>query len=672
MDSAQLRRDPSPEAERTRGVLQHLNLGFAVLFSVELVTKITALGVRSYACDPWNDLDLLVVLISWLTFSDSSALGAFKSLRTLRGLRPLRLISRVPAIQIVIEALGWTFCRIANVLFVLLIIQLLFAVLGVQIFGGRLASCMLFVPPPSSALGLPPTDPTFRGATLLLPMQALPNKTVCEAASEELTRVYAANAIAYGSLCDRKELMGETRCHLLWHNPVSGFEHVGDGLVTLMEIATLQGWAKIMHRARNMRGLYLSPGEPGDADIAAESEPAAAIFFIAYILVVGFLLIKLFVATVIDNFNRIRDKRSGYAYMTEQQKEWVETRKLVQASKPLREDSPPSGNIVSFIRGWAFKIVTHRFFELLILSLICANVLLMMFIVYLPPWRDPSYDLSGAATLFSWIFFAEAMLKLFGLGPRRYFENSWNWFDFFVTAITMVDILSGSPSSNESAISTDAAQGFIFNPMLLRVLRMFRILRLIRLVRNAKGLRTLLNTVLACAPSIAIIIALLAITCVIFAAVGMNLFGDVIPQPSLGYGGDWPAFDNFGGSMLIMVVMATSERWPALMRACAVQPPFCGTQAGTPANAEGNNTDCGAPTVVVVLFFVLFQLLGALLMLNLMVGVVVDEFSSTSIRENMRVSQICIAEVSQQQRTASARQPAGREAQKDRSRNFIP
>ena len=65
--------------------------------------------------------------------------------------------------------------------------------------------------------------------------------------------------------------------------------------------------------------------------------------------------------------------------------------------------------------------------------------------------------------------------------------------------------------------------------------------------------------------------------------IGMALFGNIIEQPHLGYGGEWPTFDNFPDAMLIMVVMATSEQWPSLMRASMVQPPFCGEAAGTPS-----------------------------------------------------------------------------------------
>ena len=182
-----------------------------------------------------------------------------------------------------------------------------------------------------------------------------------------------------------------------------------------------------------------------------------------------------------------------------------------------------------------------------------------------------------------------------------------------------------------------------FNPMLLRLLRMAKIARLVRLVRSAKGLRTLLTTISKCLPALGNVISLLGLCCLIFATMGMALFGDVIPQEQLGYGGSWPAFDTFGGAMLQMIMMATSEQWPSIMRACTVVAPFCGVQAGTPADADYD--DCGAPTGVAVVFFVLYQLLGSLLMMNLTVGVVVDQFSSSSIQENMCASKACLPQM---------------------------
>jgi hypothetical protein len=177
----------------------------------------------------------------------------------------------------------------------LLTSQLVFAILGVQLFGGRLASCVLYIPPPSSRLALPPSDPAFRGDTLLVPMRGFANRSACEGAAAGLEAAYDLGRIASGTLCDRAELVGnlsETRCRLLWHLPISGFEDVGQGLLTLTEVATLQGWGRLAHVARHARGLFVAPSTPGDESLAPGSSVAAVLFFILYILIMGFLLIK--------------------------------------------------------------------------------------------------------------------------------------------------------------------------------------------------------------------------------------------------------------------------------------------------------------------------------------------------------------------------------------------
>ena len=88
----------------------------------------------------------------------------------------------------------------------LLTSQLVFAILGVQLFGGRLASCVLYIPPPSSRLALPPSDPAFRGDTLLVPMRGFANRSACEGAATGLEAAYDLGRIASGTLCDRAEL----------------------------------------------------------------------------------------------------------------------------------------------------------------------------------------------------------------------------------------------------------------------------------------------------------------------------------------------------------------------------------------------------------------------------------------------------------------------------------
>ena len=69
--------------------------------------------------------------------------------------------------------------------------------------------------------------------------------------------------------------------------------------------------------------------------------------------------------------------------------------------------------------------------------------------------------------------------------------------------------------------------------MLLRMLRMFRVARLVRLVRSAKGVRTLLLTIGDCIPALLNVCSMLLLVALIYATVGMSLFGAVIEQKHL-------------------------------------------------------------------------------------------------------------------------------------------
>lgn len=641
VDSPRLAADRSISADQMRSVIATFNFVFSVLFTVEMGIKLIALGCKGYFCNYFNMLDAFCVFVGWATIvPGGEQLGALKSLRTLRGLRPLRLITRIPSMAIVIEALIRALPAIGNVALVLLVFWLVFAILGVQVFGGSLSTCMLFVPGPLSG-----------GKQLLIPMTALQNQSVCEAMALDLDAVYErallpgalpslgapgsassslSTSFAPGSLCawpaaPRPPVGNQTRCRLLWHQETSGFNNVGESLLTLTEVALLQGWSGIMHKAMAARGAGLAPLEPpSDGTYTV----VGAAFFVIFVLVGGFMLIKLFAGVVIDKFNRLRDERSGSAFMSDEEKEWVETRKLVQATRPLCQENVPSQPLRKFLYG----IAAHKVTEYLVMLMILLNVGFMAITsTYRPPGEEPPAWHVAVELVFTWFFLGEAAIKLVALFPRGYFRVAWNCFDFFLCSVSVFDMAFAGQLSGAS-----------FNPMLLRLLRMFRIARLIRLVRSAKGLRTLLLTISRCMPALGIICSLICLNAIIFATIGMSLFGHVIPQPHLGYGGEWPAFDFFPSAFLLMIVMATSEQWPTLMRAVAVQPPFCGAAAGM--EPDGSDADCGVSWVTAAVFFVLYQFLGALLMMNLMVGVVVDEFSNTSIQQNMRVPQTAISE----------------------------
>ena len=66
-----------------------------------------AFSEEAYVKSPWNLLDLVIVMVSFLVLAaeEFPALAPLKSLRVLRVLRPLRLLSRNPGMKLVITSL---------------------------------------------------------------------------------------------------------------------------------------------------------------------------------------------------------------------------------------------------------------------------------------------------------------------------------------------------------------------------------------------------------------------------------------------------------------------------------------------------------------------------------------------------------------------------------------
>ena len=119
-----------------------------------------------------------------------------------------------------------------------------------------------------------------------------------------------------------------------------------------------------------------------------------------------------------------------------------------------------------------FNFVKHSIFENTITVFIGLNTLVMAI-------RHDGMPLSMSRTLeylnyvFAFIFNAEMIMKLIGLGYKQYFDDSWNMFDAFVVIATDVGLVLNFLSAG-SSFSTAAT-----------VVRAFRIMRIIRLVRKS-------------------------------------------------------------------------------------------------------------------------------------------------------------------------------------------
>ena len=99
-------------------VLYYADVFFCLFFSVEMIMKVIAYGLRKYFTNWWCCLDFFIVTVSVISIyysetphskvtsnTSSSSLSVLRVLRTMRALRPLRALSRFQGMRVVVDAL---------------------------------------------------------------------------------------------------------------------------------------------------------------------------------------------------------------------------------------------------------------------------------------------------------------------------------------------------------------------------------------------------------------------------------------------------------------------------------------------------------------------------------------------------------------------------------------
>ena len=102
-------------------------------------------GEKTYLKDPWNILDFIIVMFSILTWIMEATAGAdisfIRGFRALRALRPLRVVSKNEGIKTVVNSLLLSIPALLNVLLIVLLFLMVFGILGIQLFMGKLGDC---------------------------------------------------------------------------------------------------------------------------------------------------------------------------------------------------------------------------------------------------------------------------------------------------------------------------------------------------------------------------------------------------------------------------------------------------------------------------------------------------------------------------------------------------
>lgn len=170
------------------------------------------------------------------------------------------------------------------------------------------------------------------------------------------------------------------------------------------------------------------------------------------------------------------------------------------------------------------------------------------------------------------IFVLEIILKLYAYGAA-FFKDAWNIFDVFIVLISIMPMIK-----------------FLSSMRAFRIFRMFRALRALRMMKRLEKLRVIVQALLGALPSVGWVVVLLLIIYYVFAVIGTNLFSTLSPEY---FGTLWRTLYT-----LFQVTMADDLG-----------------NISRPLLASG----FGA-----VMYFVSFVALSSILVLNVIVGVVVD------------------------------------------------
>uniref|UniRef100_A0A672Y8E4 Calcium voltage-gated channel subunit alpha1 I n=1 Tax=Sphaeramia orbicularis TaxID=375764 RepID=A0A672Y8E4_9TELE len=122
------------QPEELTNVLEICNIVFTSMFSLEMILKLTAFGSFNYLRNPYNVFDGIIVIISVCEIIGQSD-GGLSVLRTFRLLRVLKLVRFMPALRRQLVVLMKTMDNVATFCMLLMLFIFIFSILGMHIFG---------------------------------------------------------------------------------------------------------------------------------------------------------------------------------------------------------------------------------------------------------------------------------------------------------------------------------------------------------------------------------------------------------------------------------------------------------------------------------------------------------------------------------------------------------
>uniref|UniRef100_A0A3B3V8Q0 Voltage-dependent L-type calcium channel subunit alpha n=1 Tax=Poecilia latipinna TaxID=48699 RepID=A0A3B3V8Q0_9TELE len=623
---------PEDDSNSTNHDLEQVEYVFLIIFTIETFLKILAYGLvmhpSSYIRNGWNLLDFVIVIVGLfsvvletMTHKSSGEQATthhmpgkpggldVKALRAFRVLRPLRLVSGVPSLQIVLNSIMKAMVPLLHIALLVLFVIIIYAIIGLELFIGRMHRTCYYI-----------------GTDNYVEDEPVP----CAFAG-------------YGRQCT----VNGSECRGRWDGPnggITNFDNFFFAMLTVFQCITMEGWTDVLYWMNDAIGFELP-----------------WVYFVSLVIFGSFFVLNLVLGVLSGSFSKEREKakaRGDFQKLREKQQmeedlcgymDWItqaeDMDELDEDGNPrnhtLMEDnnanvktlmlfvslcllaSLPASETASentenideehtnccqgsfclsrTLRRWnrvcrrncrtAVKSVT---FYWLVLLLVFLNTSLSASEHYnQPDWLTQVQDIANKVLLS--LFTVEMLLKMYSLGLAHYFVAFFNRFDCFVVC--------------GGIIETILVELEIMPPLGIAVLRCVRLLRIFKVTRHWTALSNLVASLLNSMKSIASLLLLLFLFLIIFALLGMQLFGGKFNFDETQT--KRSTFDAFPQALLTCFQILTGEDWNVVM--------YDGIMAyGGPV----------FPGMIVCVYFVILFICGNYILLNVFLAIAVDNLRS--------------------------------------------
>ncbi|XP_065295838.1 sodium leak channel NALCN [Dermacentor albipictus] len=362
----------------------------------------------------------------------------------------------------------------------------------------------------------------------------------------------------------------------VWANPRRfNFDSIGNAMLALFEVLSFKGWLDIRDVLLHRLG------------------PVHAIYIHIFVFLGCMIGLTLFVGVVIANYS----ENKGTALLTVDQRRWCDLKKRLKIAQPLHLPPRPDHHK---LRAFIYDITQNLLFKRAIAMLVMANSSLLCV-----SWKSDEPHTIPLATVsagFTILFTVEVTMKNIAFTPRGYWQSRRNRYDLFVTFLGVIWVIMHFMMMNDFSNSF----GFV-----VVILRFFTI------TGKHATLKMLMLTVVVSVYKSFFIIMGMFLLILFYALTGVILFGNVKFGEHIGRQANFKTAPN-GMAMLFRIV--TGEDWNKIMHDCMVSPPYC-----TLADNYWE-TDCGNFTGSLI-FFCSFYVIITYIVLNLLVAIIMENFS---------------------------------------------